>query len=343
MAPMTDHYDLVSIKDFTPDQVKQMWRDMEAARPDLWRKCYPRMYREYKSNEYHSPKMCARQMMGVGLKVEQGWVGQSEYYEIVWASNLAKYGVPMQWVTKDMMQAIMQTVPPIELDWYNMKLPFPAMTFMIPRGTLVHPTEGDATFVSYSRLRIGESVPALAVSPRNGALNWVSANGGMIFFANTHDGGHLIHWNMPYEHFPVADLSKLDDLVMKYEDHEHSSGWLHSPTMTHEDTLFGAKVAHFIFGALLLMDRKPELISKGSFLKHIGSGKERTQLWSPSILGEHYRIKREGAKMGIGSIHASPRGHWVRGFWREQRHGVKLSLTKDVWIEPFWRGGEEAA
>jgi hypothetical protein len=37
---------------------------------------------------------------------------------------------------------------------------------------------------------------------------------------------------------------------------------------------------------------------------------------------------------------ASPRGHWVRGFWRDQACGPEYSQHKDIWIEPFWRGGE---
>jgi hypothetical protein len=330
----------LAFSDFTPNQQREVWQYVEATHKDLWRKCYPRVYREYKSNDYYSPKSCARQMVGVAIKVEQGWVGESERYEIVWASNLAKYNVPTQWVTRDMVEAIMQTVPPVELDWYNMRLPFPAMTFMVPRGSLVHPLEGDATFVSFSRMHLEDRVNNIA---RSYPKEWQSADGALTFFAHTDKGGHLIHWNMPYHNFPTVNLAKLDEMVMRYEDHPHSSGWLYSPTMTHDDTLFGAKVAHFIFGALLLMDRKPELISRGSFLKNVGSGKDRVQLWSPSILGEHYRIKREGAKLGVGSSHASPRMHWVRGFWREQRHGPKLSLTRDQWIEPYMRGGEEAA
>jgi len=32
----------------------------------------------------------------------------------------------------------------------------------------------------------------------------------------------------------------------------------------------------------------------------------------------------------------------VRGHWRAQVHGVKRSLRKVIWIEPFWRGPEDA-
>lgn len=32
----------------------------------------------------------------------------------------------------------------------------------------------------------------------------------------------------------------------------------------------------------------------------------------------------------------------VRGHWRAQAHGVRHSLRKVIWIEPFWRGNEDA-
>lgn len=32
----------------------------------------------------------------------------------------------------------------------------------------------------------------------------------------------------------------------------------------------------------------------------------------------------------------------VRGHWRQQAHGPGHSLRKPIWIEPFWKGPEEA-
>jgi hypothetical protein len=32
----------------------------------------------------------------------------------------------------------------------------------------------------------------------------------------------------------------------------------------------------------------------------------------------------------------------VRGHWRTQRHGPQLSLKKVIWLQPFWRGPEDA-
>lgn len=39
-----------------------------------------------------------------------------------------------------------------------------------------------------------------------------------------------------------------------------------------------------------------------------------------------------------GGTHASPVRHLVRGFFRQQHYGPKNSLTKTIWIMPFWRG-----
>ena len=75
-------------------------------------------------------------------------------------------------------------------------------------------------------------------------------------------------------------------------------------------------------------------------LKRISKGPGRTvEYWQPHIIGKHYKLRYEH-RTGQGGTHASPRGHWVSGFWREQPHGPQRSLRKTLWIEPFWRGGK---
>lgn len=49
------------------------------------------------------------------------------------------------------MEAIKRTKPPTNLSWTTVALPFPAMILMLPKGALVHPSEGDVRFIAYSR------------------------------------------------------------------------------------------------------------------------------------------------------------------------------------------------
>jgi hypothetical protein len=43
--------------------------------------------------------------------------------------------------------------------------------------------------------------------------------------------------------------------------------------------------------------------------------------------------KRKGGKLTVQFL--------VRGHWKNQAHGPQLSLRKRIWIQPFWKGGEE--
>jgi len=100
---------------------------------------------------------------------------------------------------------------------------------------------------------------------------------------------------------------------------------------------------HYIFGALLIMVDRPELVSPGQLQKRVQrrQGTTSQEFWSPPILGEDYRGRSPDTD--LGGTHNSPRFHWVRGFWRNQAYGPESSLRKRQWIKPFSRGLASAA
>lgn len=54
-------------------------------------------------------------------------------------------------------------------------------------------------------------------------------------------------------------------------------------------------------------------------------------------------LREHVAAAAAGRTHSAPKVQFlVRGHWREQAHGPKLSLRKTLWIEPFWKGPEES-
>jgi hypothetical protein len=313
-----------------------------AAYPELWQKCYPRIYQEPKCGQFHSVKHVAWQMFGVANKIDLGIFGEAEKPEIFWASTLAQYRVPTFWVGKDMATAIQQTTPPVEVDWHDMHLPFEAAAFIVPKNCLTHEDkdEGEAVFVSYARCKQGHSVPSLAPT---GPTHYTCLNGNIVCMANTTPGGHLMHWNYTKNEMPVINLAKLDELVMGFAGHEHLSGWFYRPHMTKEDNMFMAKVTHFIFGVILLMEARPELVTRGTMLKRVKNkkGHQRVnEFWSPNVIGEHYKIRQ--LSMPQGGTHASPRFHWVRVYYKEQPYGSRPdSLRKTIWVEPYTRGMDE--
>lgn len=326
------------IPDITPERSREIYEEMEQMWPDLWRICYPRIYREPSGGPYYSPKEPARQLMAVAIKIQHGMVGTSEKYEFIAASELVKYRVPMIWLGHDMAEAIRQTVPPGQIPWYTMPMPFPAAVFMLPKGALVHPEEGDVVFVAYARFPTGGG----GVSKLLPGMPYGSNNGGMIFLAQA--GKHLFHWNLPLDAY--GDTISIPDIegyvTHMTDDQNHDTGFsvFGQPEMNDADNRLMIGVAHYCFGSILLMNHRPDLLTKGVMKGRQKKGDLR-ELWSPNILGEHYRIKRE--KQAPVGTHASPRFHWVKGSYKQVAFGPKMELRKRRWIEPYTRGLVEVA
>jgi hypothetical protein len=82
-----------------------------------------------------------------------------------------------------------------------------------------------------------------------------------------------------------------------------------------------------------------------------GAGKQKRFAKAPPA-GERYQLAapvkidlREVVREHLGGKHkgGSPKVQFVvRGHWRDQTHGPQRSLRKRIWIEPFWKGPEEA-
>lgn len=318
------------------DNIIQTW-------PNLWRRCYPRIYEESVNGEYESVKVAAGIMCGAVATFEKGMRDDTEKVEMTWASRLAQYRVPTYWITRDMAEAIKRTTPPYEIDISDLKLPFEASLFMLPKDTIIHPgvNEGCATFVSYYRTRTKDVIPFLL---RSGQVEPVEmSNEVMTILARTGGSDNLIHWTVPtHDKF---NLGQLDALVQRFDKTpEHKSMFrllfpnLVENGMTHEDNMFMARVCHFILGTVILMTARPDLVTAGSLQRRIQKANTAPkEFWKPYIIGEHYKIRK--VYESKGGTHASPRGHWVSGFYRDQPYGPNNSLRKEKWVQPFFRGG----
>ena len=321
----------------TPYGKEEYDRILEEEYPELWKICYPRHYREPRNcGQFFSPKIPARKMLDTTVKIMGGRYGNCELYEFVSMSHLAKFGVPMYWIGKEIGEALLRTAPPGKFDWYNMPLPFPACVFHLPKGLLTHPTDGDVAYLMYCRLRAGETHISKLVPGKPYAL----VNGGITMFAGLADGT-LTHWNMPLDAYgPYLSIPDISSLMEQYKGNVHTTGfWMDKNLeMTPEDDELGSKVMHLIFSTLFLMAERPELVSFGQLEKKVRgkNGRPDKEFWSPHVIGERYRIRREPTHGG--GTHASPRFHWVRGAWKQQPYGPELSLRKTIWVEPYTRG-----
>ena len=67
------------------------------------------------------------------------------------AALLLRYDVPTSYVSREIVAAALRTELPDDIVFEAIPFPFDALVFMLPKGTLRHPTEGDCPFLVLSR------------------------------------------------------------------------------------------------------------------------------------------------------------------------------------------------
>jgi hypothetical protein len=153
----------------SPKELRDVRKLMEEDDPELWHRCYPRIYET--PGGHHSPKFPPYQLWAIAHKIRQGYQGDTDMVEMAWACRLVEKRVPTYWVSRDMAEAVRQTVPPLAFDWYGTPLPFESAVFMLPKGLLQHPDYGDTSFLSYARIKAGDRLQNYA-APNAATARW---------------------------------------------------------------------------------------------------------------------------------------------------------------------------
>ena len=71
---------------------------------------------------------------------------------------LLRYDVPTYYVSRELLAAALRTELPDDMVFEAIPFPFDALVFMLPKGTLRHPTEGDCPFLVLSRTSKGQTL-----------------------------------------------------------------------------------------------------------------------------------------------------------------------------------------
>jgi hypothetical protein len=321
-------------------------RAVETQWPEVWAKCYPRVYDDACIGNYHSPRSIAWTLAGnilarfTALAHPETDSMQASAYDFILANHFAKFGCQTFFLSRGIFEAMEHTKPPVSIEWHEMQLPYESAAFMLPKGALTHPEDGDCAYLAYARLKFGE----LHESPFPLLHQYGIVNGGFLIYAGT-ARGRQYHYHWPYtpapsdpdqRFFRTIYLGDLEEAMSHGSD--DTSRFFFPEGMTDGDNLFVRKVAHYIFSSIMLMLARPELVERGSLKKRVEKpGKPVREYWTPNVIGGRYKVARERAA-AAGGTHASPRGHWRRGHWRQQAHGEKHSLRREVWIEPVFVG-----
>lgn len=243
------------------------------------------------------------------------------------ASKLSALRVPTFHVGRDLLAAVRQTVPPEGLAWEDVPLPHAAGLFLFPTGAVRCGDGRSWDWVAWSRSEFGEPLKVPGAWDKRSVLG--SDDGGGLFTIATaspnsagYHGG-ILCWSSSTKQMgaPADDWRVRDEVGQNI-------------TPTEAEHLRRTRI--IVANLMLAMAARPELREDtGVRVRVIKNGPAREE-WTPNWIGRTYRYSRPA---GDGE-HASPRMHWRRGHYRQQRHGVGGKERKLLWIEPCLVGGE---
>ncbi len=289
-----------------------------------WKILYPRIYQG--AGGYGSPKRAAETYyMAIDWMTNNAAIAPAAFRAIYCATCAAKeHAFPLFFVDAQLLSAVLNTSTPSGLLWSEMKLPFEAGVFCLPRGALRYIDGSEVNHLGWLRARKGE---AFRFSKHTPTIN--ADNDAFLTYAQVlNDVGTVLFSNLNADERPYIDDSEISDLWRGTFDLPLASG----------DDEFLRQCRALVFGLLLAMDARSQLVSYGR-REGKQSKKNRREFWTPNIIGRGFKVGRQSS--GEKESHASPRLHWRRGHFRAQRHGTGLQQVKTIWLEPMLVGGSE--
>lgn len=283
--------------------------------PDLWRKCYPRVYQG--AGEYESPRYIAL-LLASSIK----WVETdsrlapiSSKHVALAASRAFDYGLPAFFITREFLAAISNTDLPDDLKWTDVRLPFEAGLIYLPTTALKDPEGAGVNVLGWLRQRKGDSVMVGERVQISGMDDTFTVFGVCDTRTERLYSRSVSAASAPYIVAPTIASG--------------AQGVFDLP-ITKDDEAFLSQMVCLCFSILLSVSVRPEMLTEGRRVTGKRAKRRQRETWTPNYIGRNYVARRESQ----GGTHASPRLHWRRGHFRHQRYGAHLSESKLIWIEP---------
>jgi hypothetical protein len=321
---------------------EQMLREIA---PDLLKMTYPRVYERCET--YHSPRTVGV-MLAQALHTQRLFgINACPTTFILMApamKPLIERQVPLMFLAPAFLEAVRNTDFHDEINWSELELPYEEGIFVLPRGALIHPVDGEVAFIMWSRQRAG--VHKLPFRDRTGK-NTIELPGDRFSFVAGCPYADNMVWfdsNITAEKRPILKFGH-----MFYG--EDGSPQLVRDRMRHQDFPLESKdhdfletIGKLLFGSLMALNARPQLQGRSDLIRSVPAKKDRDPLefWSPNVIGQNYQVKRP-AGPPLGGTHSSPRLHWRRGHHRNQPCGPQWSERRWIWIEPVLIEPREAS
>lgn len=298
--------------------------------PGLWEMSYARRYDNLGS--FHSPKLAALGCADAAAKALQNGLGDHAIRnEFMVSAQCAKHGYPTFFVTSTMLKACEQTNLPPELNWTEIPMPFPGMTFVFERGAIVHPEDKlDVPYIGIARTRAGERL----VHPYPGTPTGKMGIGGMAMMTTQVSPTTIFHMDFTMSEITSPLIRDIDRAAVQEYEVVHTDSLMKISPAGKE---FNKWLMLLALKLILVMNARPEQVSRGSLLRSVKpkrTGDPRVEYWSPNVLGRSYSVATEGDTTAAPGEQGHRRMHWRRGHFRQQPHGPNMSLRKTIWLEP---------
>src|SRR5262249_18461727 len=257
----------------------------EKEKPDLWRRCYPRIYNGV--GHYESPRYVAT-ILASSLE----WVCGSAHADapltarhIALAASIAfKNNLPAFFVTKEFLLAVSNTDLPDDIRWTEARLPFDAGLLYLPKNTLFDPAGDAVTVLGWSRAMKGDQV----LVGNKARVDCVDHT--FTVFA-------ICDSNTERLYSSAVRADEMEYIKWKTGNTKPVSPF--DMPLTSDDKSFLHQLVCVTFSLLLAQTAKPALTTPG---KREGSHKKsKRETWTPNYLGKGYVFKREHQ----GGTHAS--------------------------------------
>ena len=306
--------------------VRSISEYIEAEQPELLKLFYPRIYENL--GPYHSPKTLSTMLASALWDIRRSGVENCPVAITLLSTSLQYFvdkKVPTLFIAPQLLEAVKRTDFAQDIDWTEMKLPYEHGVLMLPRNSLVHPSDGEVSFIIWSRIR-----PEIVRCPSLGIPDISARDLAFAMLAFCHLSGTWYDSTFNADHGKTFQLRNLfyrnaGELTPGYEsDHPCDSN------LDLTDTEFLEEVGVVALGTLLAISARPQLLEPAKRLKVVKAREGTKEFWTPNVVGRAYRERRES----LGGTHASPRMHWRRGHFRQQHFGIGRKEVKTIWIEP---------
>lgn len=304
--------------------------------PGLWELSYPRRYDNL--GNYHSPKLAALGMADATCKaLMSGLRDHSIRNEYMVAAHCSQHAYPTFFVPNSILKACSLTNLPPELNWTEMQMPHPGLTFIFERGAIVHPEDKlDVPYLALARTRAGDKLS----HPYRGTPANIVGVGGMAMMTTQVSPTQIFHMDFTMSEQTSPLIRDVDRAaIMEYEVINTDNKYLLD--ITPEGKEFNKHLMLLGLKLILLMNSRPEQVSRGQLLRSIKPkrpGEAKVEYWSPNIIGRHYRNESEAEYEANPEAHGKVRMHWRRGHFTQQPYGPNHSLRKTLWREPVLVG-----